>query len=172
VWSTSSSRRPRPRQWPSRRDASAEVRRRRLNAGINKGWGDLEGPLQLHGLVRAQRAELDRRVAATSRGCVLPFSQNGVNYLFNQATRQHRAGQHQSFKAYLTGGNPSQAKTYSINPFYRANGNCGNPALTACSRIRREPGHWGDRRILPVQLRRDRQDIPANEQNALVLNGT
>ena len=50
-----------------------------------------------------------------------------MNYIFNNATENTEPG-NLIFQA-VPASNPSAAPTpYSINPYYRQNGNCQNPA--------------------------------------------
>ncbi len=109
-----------------------------------------------------------------SRPAYRTFSQNGVNYLFNQATSNTEPANIQSFSAYPRGGNPSQAQFYSFNPYYSQNGNCGNPIFTSAIL---DPTGTGV--LAPAQGVSCRfnyaatvMNIPSNEQNAVTVNGT
>jgi iron complex outermembrane receptor protein len=146
------------------------------NAGISKGWGDLDKD-RFNIMFSYEHNQQDALEAlqrdVSKRGAVFPFSQNGVNYIFNQATSNTEPSNIQSFKAYPTGGNPANAKSYTFNPYYRLNGNCGNPALTS---VLLDPTGTGSLHAIGESCRFNYaatvQDIPANVQDAVVVNGT
>jgi iron complex outermembrane recepter protein len=93
------------------------------NAGISKGFGDLSNDgwniLLTFSHDIQDKLEASQR-AVSSRGNYFPFSANGTNYLFNSRT-----------------SNTEPANVIisqlgaSYNPFYQANGNCGQGALAA-----------------------------------------
>ena len=137
--------------WPTKGDAQS------VNAGVSKGWGDLakDGWNVMGTFSYAHQSKLqatDRKVS--KQGAYFPFTHNGVNYIFNNATENTEPG-NLIFQA-VPASNPAAAPTpYSINPYYRQNGNCQNPALVISGSDRHGVAR-GRRRILPLQLRRHR----------------
>ena len=111
--------------WPTHGEAQS------VNAGISKGWGDLakDGWNVMGTFSYAHQEKLqatDRKVS--KRGAYFPFTHNGVNYIFNNATENTEPG-NLIFQA-VPASNPTAAPTaYSINPYYRQNGNCQVPAV-------------------------------------------
>ena len=93
------------------------------NAGISKGFGDL-GSDGWNILVTFSHDIQDKLEASqrdvSRRGAYFPFSANGTNYIFNSRT-----------------SNTEPANVIisqlgvSFNPYYQANGNCGQGALAA-----------------------------------------
>lgn len=93
------------------------------NAGISKGFGDLSSDgwniLVTFSHDVQDKLEASQR-AVSSQGAYFPFSSNGTNYLFNNRT-----------------SNTEPANVIisqlgvSYNPYYQANGNCGQGALAA-----------------------------------------
>ena len=93
------------------------------SAGITKGFGDLstDGWNVLLGFSHDFQDKLDASQRAVSRqGAYFPFSANGTNYFFNNRTANTEPGN-------ITIG----ALGVSYNPFFQANGNCGQGALAA-----------------------------------------
>ncbi len=96
-------------------------------AGVSKGWGDLEKDgWNINGSYRYQRQD---QLNATDRefsknGAYFPFSHNGVNYIYNGETSNTEPA-NVTFQAKPIGGGATQS--YSLNPFYNKNGNCGTP---------------------------------------------
>jgi len=93
------------------------------NAGISKGFGDLSSDgwniLLTFSHDIQDKLEASQR-AVSSRGAYFPFSANGTNYIFNNRT-----------------SNTEPANVIisqlgvSYNPYFQANGNCGQGALAA-----------------------------------------
>jgi len=89
------------------------------NAGFSKGFGDIKSDgynllvTYSHDVQETLWAQ-DRAVSA--RGGFFPFSSGGTNYQFNTRTSNTEPG-----NLILPSG------LGSFNPFYTANGNCGNP---------------------------------------------
>jgi iron complex outermembrane receptor protein len=111
--------------WPTKGGAQG------VNAGVSKGWGDLvrDGWNVMGTFSYAHQEKLlatDRKVS--KQGAYFPFTHNGVNYIFNNATENTEPG-NLIFQA-VPATNPTAAPTaYSINPYYRQNGNCQVPAV-------------------------------------------
>jgi iron complex outermembrane recepter protein len=91
------------------------------NAGFSKGFGDLREDgwniLLTYSHDIQDKLEASQRTVSR-QGAYFPFSSNGTNYIFNARTSN-------SEPANIS---LSQLK-YSYNPFYQANGNCGQGAL-------------------------------------------
>ena len=93
------------------------------NAGFSKGFGDLDSDgwniLLTYSHDVQDKLEASQR-AVSSQGAYFPFSANGTNYIFNNRT-----------------SNTEPANVIisqlgvSYNPYYQANGNCGQGALAA-----------------------------------------
>jgi len=93
------------------------------NAGISKGFGDLgsDGWNILFTFSHDIQDKLQASQRAVSRqGAYFPFSANGTNYIFNSRTSNTEPAN----------VIVSQAGV-SYNPYYQANGNCGQGALAA-----------------------------------------
>jgi len=93
------------------------------NAGVSKGFGDLTNDgwniLFTFSHDFQDKLEASQR-AVSSQGAYFPFSANGTNYLFNNRTSNTEP-------ANITIGQLG----VSYNPYYQANGNCGQGALAA-----------------------------------------
>ena len=93
------------------------------NAGLSKGFGDLDSDgwniLFTYSHDVQDPLEAAQR-AVSSPGAYFPFSANGTNYIFNARTSNTEP-------ANVTIG--SLAASY--NPYFQANGNCGQGALAA-----------------------------------------
>lgn len=98
------------------------------NAGASKGFGDLNK--DGHNLLVAFGHDKQDSLLASQRsvskdGAYFPFSANGVNYWMNSRTG-NTVPANLSFSAVPVGSPAGTAPTsYAINPFYTANGNCG-----------------------------------------------
>ena len=96
------------------------------NAGISKGFGDL-GADGWNLLITFSHDVQDKLEASqrdvSSRGAYFPFSSNGTNYIFNNRTSNTEP-------ANII---VSQAGGTTYNPYYTANGNCGQGALAGFS---------------------------------------
>ena len=98
-------------------------------AGINKGFGDLDanGYNVLLSYSHDGTTKLDAKQRDFSkRGAYFPFGFNGVGYFLNNRTSNTEPA-NIKVSAYPTGGNPTNVKSYSFNPYYEAHGNCGTP---------------------------------------------
>ncbi|MEO7209135.1 MAG: TonB-dependent receptor [Steroidobacteraceae bacterium] len=100
------------------------------NAGFSKGFGDLSNDgfniLFTYSHDVQDSLEASQR-AVSSRGAYFPFSANGTNYFLNNRTSNTEP-------ANVTIGsvkNPNGFLGVSYNPFYQANGNCGQGARAA-----------------------------------------
>jgi iron complex outermembrane recepter protein len=93
------------------------------NAGFSKGFGDLGSDgwniLLTYSHDVQDPLEASQR-AVSSRGAYFPFSSNGTNYIFNARTSNTEP-------ANVTIGSLG----VSYNPYFQANGNCGQGALAA-----------------------------------------
>jgi iron complex outermembrane recepter protein len=93
------------------------------NAGISKGFGDLSNDgwniLFTFSHDVQDKLEASQR-AVSSRGAYFPFSANGTNYIFNNRTSNTEPA-----NVIISQLN------VSYNPYYQANGNCGQGALAA-----------------------------------------
>src|ERR1700680_453275 len=95
------------------------------NLALSKGWGDLEK--DRYNVLLSYSHDSQEKLDATQRsfsalGAYFPFSANGTNYIFNQRTSNTEPA-NLTFRARPTGGGATAA--YTINPYYRLNGNCG-----------------------------------------------
>ena len=96
------------------------------SAGLSKGFGDLntDGWNFLITFSRDVQDKLEAsQRAVSSRGAYFPFSANGTNYIFNNRTSNTEPA-----NIILVGGTSGGV---SYNPYYLANGNCGQGALAA-----------------------------------------
>ena len=95
--------------------------------GVSKGWGDLEKDgWNISGsyrFVHQDVLEATQR-SFSARGAYFPFSHNGVNYIYNGATSNTEPA-NITFQAKPAAGGAT--KSYSLNPFFNQNGNCGTP---------------------------------------------
>jgi iron complex outermembrane recepter protein len=103
-----------------------------FNAGISKGIGNLD--TDHYNIFFSYSHDYQATLNASQRsfsaqGAYFPFSNNGVNYIFNGAT-SNTAPANITFRAVPNGSPPGTAPTaYSINPYYTLNGNCGANAI-------------------------------------------
>ncbi len=91
------------------------------SAGISKGFGDIK--TDGYNLLFTFSHDIQNKLQASDRavsrqGAFFPFSANGSNYIYNNRTSNTEP-------ANITAGG------ISSNPFYTANGNCGNGPLAA-----------------------------------------
>jgi iron complex outermembrane receptor protein len=96
------------------------------SAGLSKGFGDLntDGWNILVTFSRDVQDSLEAsQRAVSSRGAYFPFSANGTSYIFNNRTSNTEPA-----NITLNGGTGNGV---SYNPYYSANGNCGQGALAA-----------------------------------------
>ena len=100
---------------------------RSFSAGFSKGVGDLN--VDNYNFLFSYSHDSQDAVQAAQRsasrdGSVFPFGYNGQNYVF-----VNRSGStspvNLTFTTTPVGG--TAKTTYTINPYYSANGNCGNP---------------------------------------------
>ncbi len=94
------------------------------NAGVTKGFGDLK--TDGYNLLFTFSHDIQNKLQASDRavsrqGAYFPFSVGGTNYIYNNRTSNTEPA-----NVIL-----SQAGGLSYNPFYVANGNCGNGPLAA-----------------------------------------
>jgi iron complex outermembrane recepter protein len=97
------------------------------NAALSKGFGDLDK--DRYNVLLSYSHDSQQKLQATDRafsanGAYFPFSWQGTNYLFNQRTSNTEPA-NITFQARPKGSTGAYT-TYSINPYYRANGNCGS----------------------------------------------
>lgn len=101
------------------------------NAGISKGFGDLE--VDKFNILLSYSHDEQKNLLATQRsfskvGAFFPFSYGGKDYVFDQRTGNTEPA-NITFRAAPI-NDPTNIKSYTINPSFALNGNCGNPALT------------------------------------------
>lgn len=97
------------------------------NIALSKGFGELSK--DSFNVLFGFSYDKQERLRASQRkfsavGAFFPFSFNGTNYIFNQATANTEPA-NITFNARPNAGGTATA--YSINPYYRRNGNCGTP---------------------------------------------
>jgi iron complex outermembrane recepter protein len=127
------------------------------NAGITKGFGDLQadGYNLLFTLSHDVQNKLQASDRAVSRqGAYFAFSSGGVNYLYNARTSNTEP-------ANITVGQAGIA----YNPFYIANGNCGNGPLAA-------PLTSSGSTTCRFNYAATVQDIPGNTRDSGLIRGT
>jgi iron complex outermembrane recepter protein len=127
------------------------------NAGISKGFGDLSNDgwniLLTYSHDVQDKLEASQR-AVSSRGAYFPFSSNGTNYIFNARTPNTEP-------ANVTIGTLG----VSYNPYYQANGNCGQGALAA-------PLTVGGNTTCRFNYAATVEDIPAFKRDSGLLKAT
>ena len=100
------------------------------SAGLTKGFGDLNTDhynVLFNYSHDQQQTIMASQRPASRKGAFFPFTYKGVNYIFNQATSNTEPA-NITFQAVPNGSPSGTTPTrYSINPYYRLNGNCGNP---------------------------------------------
>jgi iron complex outermembrane recepter protein len=127
------------------------------NAGVSKGFGDLSSDgwniLLTFSHDVQDKLEASQR-AVSSRGAFFPFSSNGTNYIFDGRT-----------------SNTEPANVVisqlgaSYNPYYLANGNCGQGALAA-------PVTAGGNTICRFNYAATVEDIPGYKRDSGLLKAT
>jgi iron complex outermembrane receptor protein len=127
------------------------------NAGVSKGFGDLgdDGWNILFTFSHDVQDKLEAsQRAVSSQGAFFPFSANGTNYIFNNRT-----------------SNTEPANVIisqlgaSYNPYYQANGNCGQGALAA-------PLTVGGFTTCRFNYAATVEDIPASTRDSGLLKAT
>ncbi len=101
------------------------------NAGVSKGFGDLEVDkfnILLSYSHDDQKNLLASQRSFSKRGAYFPFSYGGKNYIFDQRTGNTEPA-NINFNA-APANDPTNIKAYTINPNFASNGNCGSTALT------------------------------------------
>ncbi len=97
-------------------------------AGISKGIGDLDKDgwnIQgTFGFQHQDQLEAAQR-SVSQQGAYLPFSWNGVNYIFNQRT-SNTSPANLTFQGEPRAGG-ADPTPMRLNPYYVKNGNCGTP---------------------------------------------
>ncbi len=135
------------------------------NFAISKGFGDLETD-KFNILASYSHDEQQQLLASqrsvSSQGAYLPFSSGGKNYIFDQRTSNTEPA-NITVKAYPTGGDPATATTYTFNPFYTKNGNCGS-ALAGVQLS-------GSDATCRFNYAATVQDIPATKRDSGLLKG-
>jgi iron complex outermembrane receptor protein len=127
------------------------------NAGISKGFGDLSSD-GWNILVTFSRDVQDKlqasQRAVSSQGAYFPFSANGTNYIFDGRTSNTEPA------------NVSISKVgVSYNPYYQANGNCGQGALAA-------PVTAGGNTICRFNYAATVEDIPGSTRDSGLFKAT
>jgi iron complex outermembrane receptor protein len=127
------------------------------NAGVSKGFGDLSDDgwniLFTFSHDVQDKLEASQR-AVSSQGAYFPFSANGTNYIFNNRT-----------------SNTEPANVIisqlgvSYNPYYQANGNCGQGTLAA-------PLTVGGYTTCRFNYAATVEDIPASTRDSGLLKAT
>ena len=96
------------------------------NVAISKGFGDLQNDrfnvLLTYSHDNQERLQAKQR-KFSEKGAFFPFAFEGTKYIFNQSTANTEPA-NVTFNARPTAGGAAAA--YSLNPYYRANGNCGS----------------------------------------------
>jgi iron complex outermembrane receptor protein len=115
--------------WPTKAGGNG------VDAGISKGFGDLQkdGFNILGTLGYSHQDELTAlQRSASSKGGYFPFTYKGTNYIYNNRTSNTEPA-NVTFQARPAGTPDVQANytAYSLSPYYRANGNCGQPPALA-----------------------------------------
>jgi len=99
------------------------------SAGFSKGFGDINTDhfnVLFNYSHDYQQTIMASERPSSARGAFFPFTYKGTNYIFNQATSNTEPA-NITFQAVPTGSPAGTTPTrYSINPFFRLNGNCGN----------------------------------------------
>jgi iron complex outermembrane receptor protein len=142
--------------------------------GASKGFGDLgkDGHNVLVSFSRDEQRKLDATQRSVSeRGAYFPFSANGVNYIFNNRTSNTEPA-NLTFSAVPVGAPAgTAAKSYSINPYYARNGNCGSSAAGALL----DPTGTGALGAIGVSCRFNYastvEDIPASKRESALAKG-
>jgi iron complex outermembrane recepter protein len=127
------------------------------NAGISKGFGDLtnDGFNVLFTFSHDVQDKLEAsQRTVSSRGAYFPFSANGTNYILNNRTSNTEP-------ANITIGTLG----VSYNPFFQANGNCGQGALAA-------PLTVGGSTTCRFNYAATVEDIPAYKRDSGLLKAT
>lgn len=128
------------------------------SAGLTKGFGDLK--TDDYNLLFSFGHDIQNKLAASDRavsrqGAFFPFSYGGTNYVYNNRTSNTEPA-----NIIL-----SQAGGLSYNPFYIANGNCGNGALAA-------PLTTAAGTTCRFNYSATVEDIPASTRDSGLLKGT
>ena len=107
---------------------------RGYSAGISTGHGELDR--DGFNLLASYSHDDERSLQASQRGITalagyFPFSHDGTNYIFNAGSSNTQPAN--LVVSALPNGAPAGTKptSYSINPYYAANGNCGGPLTVA-----------------------------------------
>ncbi len=103
------------------------------NLAVTKGFGDLDKDhfnfLFSFSHDYQEKLEASQR-SVSSRGASFPFSSGGTNYYFSNSSANTEPA-NISFNAVPTGSPAGTTATgYTLNPYYTANGNCGNALAT------------------------------------------
>jgi iron complex outermembrane receptor protein len=141
-------------------------------ASFSKGFGDLDS--NGFNVLAAYSHDHQDSLAATqrdfsARGVVFPFSANGTNYQFFSPTSNTEPA-NLMFNA-VPAGSPAgtKATAYTINPYYTANGNCGNPlAAPLTDPVVLDATGVSCRFNYAATV----QDIPSSTRDSLLLKGT
>ena len=139
------------------------------NVAISKGFGDLEkdryNVLFTYSHDNQEKLQANQR-KFSANGAFFPFSFNGTNYIFNQATANTEPA-NLTFNARPTAGGAPTA--YTINPFFRRNGNCGSSFASVIT----DPialGATGE--SCRFNYAATVQDIPPSKRDSGLLKGT
>jgi iron complex outermembrane recepter protein len=148
--------------WPEHAGAQG------YQAGISKGWGDLEKDgWNINGSYRfVHQSALDATQRSFSaRGAFFPFSFNGTNYIYNGATSNTEPA-NITFQAKPAAGGATQS--YTLNPFYNKNGNCGTPFASVLT----DPATLGAiGQSCRFNYASTVQDLPAYDQQSFLAKG-
>jgi len=137
--------------------------------GATKGWGDLD--TDKFNVLLSYSHDEQQRLTALQRsfsapGAYFGFSAGGKNYIFDQRTGNTEPA-NITFNARPKGSTADPVQ-YAINPYYAANGNCGNPVLTGVQVV---PGA-----VPGVSCRFNYastvEDIPGSVRDSGLLKGT
>ena len=141
------------------------------NAGLSKGWGDLDKDgwnVNFSYSYNKQDSLAASQRDFSRNGAVFPFTANGTKYIFNQATSNTEPA-NITFNARPKSSPPGTEPTsYSLNPYYTQNGNCGSPLASALT-------DFNALGAVGVSCRFNYaatvQDIPSSETNNVIVKG-
>ena len=139
------------------------------NVAISKGYGDLDKD-RFNFLLTFSQDHQEKLQAKQRRfsekGAYFPFDFNGTKYIFNQQTANTEPA-NITFNARPNAGGAAAA--YSLNPYYRRNGNCGTPfASVITDPVALQATGESCRFNYAATV----QDIPESKRNSGLLKGT
>jgi len=141
------------------------------NAGVNKGFGNLD--TDGWNIMASYSHDFQDKIDAsqrdfTKRGANFPFSSGGTNYILYNATSNTAPG-NITFRATNAAGVTS---SYALNPYYTANGNCGNSNAQAIL----DPTGTGALKAIGVSCRFNYaatvEDVPMTTRDSGLIKGS